>query len=47
MKMIQGRKTNALAPCDIAVSALHMSDDSGVILHDVTVAVDNSATKFG
>src|SRR5262249_28356044 len=45
--VIEGRKTDALAPDDVAVSAFHMRDDAGVIFHNMTVAVDDSGSKLG
>jgi hypothetical protein len=46
MKMVQRRKANSFAPDDLAVRPFHVRDDSGVVLHDVAIAVDDSGAEL-
>jgi len=46
VKMIQRREAHSLACCDLAVSTLHVGDDSRVVFHDMAVTIDNSAAEL-
>jgi hypothetical protein len=46
MEMIQRREDDTFPLRDLPIWGIHMGDDSLVVLHDVTVAIDYSGCEL-